>query len=296
MRDEWYVARRGQDGNKRYGPVPLSQLRQLIDDGKVRGEDLIWREGMAQWQRADRCDDLFPPPGRGTRDYPPDDRRGYAYGPGRGPRYGPEEDDDRPYRRRYPPPRSSSNGPIIGLVVGGGVLAILVLGCGGLTFFGYLINRNVAAYKTASYGGSKGGLAPDGDEAATARDEETMANPGPDGAPLALGQSIPYGLSELYYTDKVAPMEGQAVGNYLSNAGHFPDDHGATVQVDKDAASGTYRVRFCLRDGAAWDPDTFDNFRGVREEIEANALPGKAVEVDLCDGSMNTVRTIRAGD
>ena len=23
MTDEWYVARRGQDGNKRYGPVPL---------------------------------------------------------------------------------------------------------------------------------------------------------------------------------------------------------------------------------------------------------------------------------
>ena len=60
MRDEWYVARRGQGENTRYGPVPLQELRQLLDDGKVNGDDLVWCEGMANWQRADRCDALFP--------------------------------------------------------------------------------------------------------------------------------------------------------------------------------------------------------------------------------------------
>ena len=55
MRDEWYVARREHDGNKRYGPVSLAELRDLMDSGKVRGEDLVWREGMAAWQRADQC-------------------------------------------------------------------------------------------------------------------------------------------------------------------------------------------------------------------------------------------------
>ena len=45
MRDEWYVARRGQDGNKRYGPVPLRQLRELLDSGRVQGEDLVSARG-----------------------------------------------------------------------------------------------------------------------------------------------------------------------------------------------------------------------------------------------------------
>ena len=61
MRDEWYVARRGQDGNKRYGPVPLHQLRELVDSGKVRGDDLVWRDGMGDWQAADQCPDLAAP-------------------------------------------------------------------------------------------------------------------------------------------------------------------------------------------------------------------------------------------
>ncbi len=61
MRDEWYVARRGQGDNARYGPVPLRQLRLLLDDGKIHGDDLVWCEGMRDWRRADQCDVLFPP-------------------------------------------------------------------------------------------------------------------------------------------------------------------------------------------------------------------------------------------
>ena len=79
MRDEWYVARRGQTGNKRYGPVPLNQLRELMGAGRVRGDDLIWREGMAAWEQADQCSALAAQP-------PAPDYRGDGYGPERGPR------------------------------------------------------------------------------------------------------------------------------------------------------------------------------------------------------------------
>jgi hypothetical protein len=44
MAQEWYAARHGQDGNKRYGPVPLSELRDMIDSGRVRPDDLVWCE------------------------------------------------------------------------------------------------------------------------------------------------------------------------------------------------------------------------------------------------------------
>ena len=98
MRDEWYVARRGQDGNKRYGPVPLSELRQLLDSGRVRGEDLVWRDGMAGWQAADQCPELGAPAQPEPRGY------GYHDGPRGYGRYG----DDRPYRRPYPQQSSSA--------------------------------------------------------------------------------------------------------------------------------------------------------------------------------------------
>ena len=61
MNDQWYVARRGPDGSKRYGPVPLAELRGLVDADRVRPDDLVWRDGMANWQPAGQCDDLFPP-------------------------------------------------------------------------------------------------------------------------------------------------------------------------------------------------------------------------------------------
>jgi hypothetical protein len=132
MRDEWYVARRGQDGNKRYGPVPLHQLRELVDGGRVQPDDLVWREGMGEWQRADQCESLFPPaaPRREPRDYPPEGRGGYDRG--RGPRsYDRDDYDGRPYRRRYPQQQSSS-GWAVPLAIGGVVIAFCFLTCGGL--------------------------------------------------------------------------------------------------------------------------------------------------------------------
>lgn len=128
MREEWYVARRGEDGNKRYGPVPLSQLRDLLDAGDVRPDDLVWREGMAGWMPADQCDEINQP--ARPRNY-------YGY--------------DRPPRRRpYRPQQPSSSGWVIPLVVIGGVMAVSILSCGGLVTAGILANHSSPTY-TPSY-------------------------------------------------------------------------------------------------------------------------------------------------
>ena len=166
MRDEWYVARRGQDGNKRYGPVSLQELRDLMDSGKVRGEDLVWREGMADWQRADQCAPLAAsaPARRGRSSptgRPPRGRRQPR--PLRADRLG---DRPRPYLRRR------SSGTIVALIVGGIVLAVGLLACGG-GFLYWMLNRG-SAIKSAA----------------------TTPYMHADG----MGDSLPFGMGELYYT------------------------------------------------------------------------------------------------
>jgi len=44
----WFFASQG----KQQGPYPESELRELIADGTVTAETLVWTEGMAGWQKA----------------------------------------------------------------------------------------------------------------------------------------------------------------------------------------------------------------------------------------------------
>lgn len=41
----WYYAR----GNERMGPVGEDTLRHLVHTGAIRGDTLVWREGLADW-------------------------------------------------------------------------------------------------------------------------------------------------------------------------------------------------------------------------------------------------------
>lgn len=49
MEKMWYYVVGGKD---KAGPVPESQLRSLVADGQVQSGDLVWAEGMAEWQPA----------------------------------------------------------------------------------------------------------------------------------------------------------------------------------------------------------------------------------------------------
>src|SRR5205809_355015 len=48
MADDWYYAQGGQQK----GPVSGDALRQLLAAGQVSSGDLVWRDGMANWQPA----------------------------------------------------------------------------------------------------------------------------------------------------------------------------------------------------------------------------------------------------
>ena len=48
MATQWYIAKNGV----RRGPYGGGELQRLIADGDVRGDDLVWCEGMPAWQPA----------------------------------------------------------------------------------------------------------------------------------------------------------------------------------------------------------------------------------------------------
>jgi uncharacterized protein DUF4339 len=54
--EEYYYSREGQ----RLGPVSGDQLKQLASSGQLQPNDLIWKEGMANWIQAARVKGLFP--------------------------------------------------------------------------------------------------------------------------------------------------------------------------------------------------------------------------------------------
>ncbi len=52
---DWYFAR----GNKQSGPVSSADLKRLADAGEIRPDDLVWREGLAEWALARNVRGLF---------------------------------------------------------------------------------------------------------------------------------------------------------------------------------------------------------------------------------------------
>lgn len=55
------------------GPVDESRMARMIANGEIGRESMVWREGMAQWQRADQTPlrDLFAAPSTGSLTPPP---------------------------------------------------------------------------------------------------------------------------------------------------------------------------------------------------------------------------------
>lgn len=64
MADEWYLAR----NNQRHGPTPDEEFKKHAALGYIEPDDLVWKEGMSEWQKASTVDGLLPPP---TKQGPP---------------------------------------------------------------------------------------------------------------------------------------------------------------------------------------------------------------------------------
>jgi len=51
---QWYVAVEG----RRYGPVTAEQLGSWAQKGRLTAQDLVWRDGMAEWVAAGTVEEL----------------------------------------------------------------------------------------------------------------------------------------------------------------------------------------------------------------------------------------------
>lgn len=67
MAAQWHYSK----GGERHGPVSSDQLRQLAASGQLGPTDLVWRDGMAEWQKASSVKGLFPSQTSGPTEPPP---------------------------------------------------------------------------------------------------------------------------------------------------------------------------------------------------------------------------------
>lgn len=54
---QWYYS----EGGMQRGPVSQEELLAMVANGQLGRHELVWREGMAQWQSFAEVDDLRPP-------------------------------------------------------------------------------------------------------------------------------------------------------------------------------------------------------------------------------------------
>jgi hypothetical protein len=57
MSQEWYYAK----GDQKKGPITSQELTALAKSGELKPPDLVWTEGMADWEQAGSVSGLFPP-------------------------------------------------------------------------------------------------------------------------------------------------------------------------------------------------------------------------------------------
>jgi hypothetical protein len=92
--DEWYYTK----NNQQMGPVSWDELKQLADSGVLKPSDMVWKEGLVNWVKAEKREGLFAPRkpvrSRVEEDVDKAPRRRSARDEGD------DADDDRPRRRR----------------------------------------------------------------------------------------------------------------------------------------------------------------------------------------------------
>jgi uncharacterized protein DUF4339/uncharacterized protein DUF4190 len=80
---QWYYSK----GGEQKGPVEQQELQRLLSTGEVASGDLVWREGLANWQPANQVPELgavasAPQPQGGFQQQPGFPQPGYPQQPG----------------------------------------------------------------------------------------------------------------------------------------------------------------------------------------------------------------------
>lgn len=105
------------------------------------------------------------------------------------------------------------------------------------------------------------------------------------------GKKIPYGKSEVFYTENVTREQAQKLGDYLNQNHFFKDDKKASVQLDKSA--DTFLFRMVVLDNFVNDESYINNAKIFTTELSDKVFDQKPVLINFCDKYFSTVRVVR---
>lgn len=105
------------------------------------------------------------------------------------------------------------------------------------------------------------------------------------------GEKLPYGKSDLYYTDNVSKEEAKKMGDFLQANQFFPEDKKISVQLDK--ASDTFLFRMVVMDNFLNDSSYAESAKFTVGEISKNVFDTKPVIMHFCDEYFKTVKVVR---
>ena len=102
---------------------------------------------------------------------------------------------------------------------------------------------------------------------------------------------LTFNNGELYYSDPVTEQEARRLGEYLVETDFFDGTPSAAALW---RTGDTYIFRFCMREGAADDPEYEKQVQGYASRMSRDVFHGAALQVHLCDDEWETVKTVLA--
>jgi hypothetical protein len=105
------------------------------------------------------------------------------------------------------------------------------------------------------------------------------------------GEKLPYGKSDLYYTDNVSKEETKKMGDFLQANQFFPEDKKISVQLDK--AKDTFLFRMVVMDSFVNDSAYAETAKFTVSEISKNVFAQKPVIMHFCDEYFKTIKIVR---
>jgi len=106
------------------------------------------------------------------------------------------------------------------------------------------------------------------------------------------GKKKTFGKGSLYYTENITEEQADKAGAFLKEMGYLSDDKETSIQLDK--VDSTYRIRLVVSEEYQEKDTSLDfSFKALGFLASISVFDSKPIEVDLCDGRLNTKRTLK---
>ncbi len=106
------------------------------------------------------------------------------------------------------------------------------------------------------------------------------------------GKKKTFGKSSLYYTENITEEQADKAGVFFKDMGYLSEANESNIQLDK--VDSTYKIRLVVdKEFQEKDTSLDFSFKALGFLASISVFDGKPIEVDLCDGRLNTKRTLK---